>query len=185
LRLALCGHRKFRQASCNPFTWRREASTSRLPTLMLGPETVTRLTGRLAPRTTHPTTHHPHTRRVMCHRGRYTEHPHSMKDIDQRTRRVRPTLTSPTCMRKAFRRGRLPLYRTTAGRIVDSIQPMAGRDTVTNTCDDKGRFGGGPSFVAVAAIRLPIAACAAIFKSDVMTGVGQWPGFPRRHSLGE
>ena len=39
-----------------------------------------------------------------------------------------------------FRRGRLPLYHTTALRVVYSTQLMAGRDTVTNTCYDKGRF---------------------------------------------
>ncbi len=72
-----------------------------------------------------------------------------MKDNDQCTRRARPTLTSPTCMRKAFRRGRLPPCRTAVGRIVDSIQLMVGRDTVTNTCCDKGRFRGEPSFVSV------------------------------------
>src|SRR5439155_13417372 len=133
--------------SCNPSTWRREASISRLPTFMLGPKTVTRLTGRLAPGTTNP----PRTRRVMCHQGRYTEHRQYMKDIDQCTRRPRPTLTTQstrTLMRKNFRRGRLPLCHTTALRIVHSTQLMVARDTVTNTCCDKGRFR-EPSFVLI------------------------------------
>jgi hypothetical protein len=76
---------------------------------------------------------------VMCHRGRYTEHRHFMKDTDQSTRRPRPQST-PTVMRKNFRRGRLPLCHTTALRVVYSTQLMVGRDTVTNTCYDKGRF---------------------------------------------
>src|ERR1700757_3203389 len=65
---------------------------------MLGPE-VTHLTGRLAPRTTDPTTQHPHMRRVMCPRDRYIEHPPSMKAkamamaVDQCIRRAQPTLT--------------------------------------------------------------------------------------------
>ena len=29
------------------------------------------------------------------------------------------------------------------GPIVGTIKPTVGRDTVTDTCDDKGRFGGG------------------------------------------
>ncbi len=105
----------------------------------------------------------------MCHRGRYTEHRHSMKDIDQCTRRPRPTLTAqstPTLMRKNFRRGRLPLCHTTAVRIVHSTQLMVGRDTVTNTCYDKGRFR-EPSFVSIGRMRFhqsagPIAAGAPI-----------------------
>jgi hypothetical protein len=72
-----------------------------------------------------------------------------MKDIDQCTRRARPTLTSPTCMRKDFHRGRLPLCHTAAGRLVDTIKPTVDRDTVTNACYDKGRLRGGPSFVSV------------------------------------
>jgi hypothetical protein len=132
---------------------------------MLGPKTVIRLTERLAPGTTHP----PHTRRVMCHRGRYTELRHSMKDIDQRTRRARPTLipqSTPTLMRKNFRRGRQPLCHTPALRIVYSTQPMVGRDTVTNTCYDKGAV---PRAVlgSIGIVRFhqsagPIAACAPI-----------------------
>jgi hypothetical protein len=43
-------------------------------------------------------------------------------------------------MRKNFLRGRLPLCHTTALRIVYSTQLMVRRDTVTNTCYDKGRF---------------------------------------------
>src|SRR5258708_781548 len=112
---------------------------------MLGPKTVTRLTGRLARRTKHP----PPTRRVIFHR-RYTEHRHTMKDIDQGTRRPRPTLTAqstPTLMRKNFRRGRLPRCHITALRTVYSTHPMVGRDTVTYTCYDKGRFR-EPSFVS-------------------------------------
>ena len=53
----------------------------------------------------------PRTRRVMWHQGRYTEHRHTMKDIDQGTRRLRPTLTTqstPTLAPKNFRRGPLP-----------------------------------------------------------------------------
>jgi hypothetical protein len=136
LRLAACSHRKFRRASCSPFTWRREASISRLPTFMLRPKTVTRLTGRLAPRTRHP----PPTRLVMCHRG-CTEHRHTMKDIDQCTRRPRPTLTTqstPTLMPKNFRRAPLPLCHTTALRIVYSTQPMVGPETVTNATTEGG-----------------------------------------------
>ena len=74
-----------------------------------------------------------------------------MKDIDQCTRRPRPTLTiqsTPILMRKNFRRGRLPLCRTTALRLVHSTQLMAGRDIVTNICYDKGRFR-EPSFVSI------------------------------------
>ena len=136
LRLVLCGHRKFRR---NRSTWRREASTSRLPTFMLGPETVTQLMGRLAPRTT---TQHPHTRRVMCPRDRYTEHRHFMKDIAPCTRRGRPTLTSqstPTRMQKSFRRGRPLPCHTTAMRIVYSVRLMVG--IVTNSCYKKGQLG--------------------------------------------
>jgi hypothetical protein len=74
-----------------------------------------------------------------------------MKDIDQRTRRPRPTLppqSTPTLMRKNFRRGHLPLCHTTALRVVYSTQLMVGRDTVTNTCYDKGRRR-QPSFVSI------------------------------------
>jgi hypothetical protein len=66
-----------------------------------------------------------------------------MKDIDQGTRRLRPTLTTqstPTLAPKNFRRGPLPLCHTTALRIVYSTQPMVGPDTVTNARYDKGRF---------------------------------------------
>jgi len=69
-------------------------------------------------------------------------------------------------MRKNFRRGRLPLCHTTALRIVYSIQLMVGRDIVTNTCYDKGRFC-EPSFGSIGIVRFqqsagPIAACAPI-----------------------
>ena len=77
-----------------------------------------------------------------------------MKDIDQGTRRPRPTLTAqstPTLMRKNFRRGRLPRCHITALRTVYSTHPMVGRDTVTNTCYDKGRFR-EPSFVSIAIV---------------------------------
>jgi hypothetical protein len=52
-------------------------------------------------------------------------------------------------MRKDFRRGRLLLCRTAVEHIVDSIQLMVGPDTVTNTCYNKGRFRGEPSFVSI------------------------------------
>jgi hypothetical protein len=66
-----------------------------------------------------------------------------MKDIGQGPRRPRPTLTTqstPTLMPKSFRRGPLPLCRTTALRNAYSTQPMVGPDTVTNVRYDKGRF---------------------------------------------
>src|SRR5882757_5353747 len=110
---------------------------------MSGPETVTQPMACRTPTTTHPILHPPHTHRVMCRRHRYTEHRHSMKDIDQRTRRAGPTLTrqsTPTLIRKNFRRGRLPPCHTAAVRIVDSTQLTVGRDTVTNTRCDKGRL---------------------------------------------
>lgn len=44
------------------------------------------------------------------------------------------------------RRGRLPLCRTATGGFVD--QPMVGRDTVTDTCCDKERFGSEPFLCA-------------------------------------
>ena len=86
-----------------------------------------------------------------------------MKDIDQCTRRPRPTLTpqsTPTLMPKNFRRGRLPLCHTTALRIVYSTQLMVDRDTVTNACHDKGRFR-EPSFVSTAIENAQKAALAA------------------------
>jgi hypothetical protein len=43
-------------------------------------------------------------------------------------------------MPKDFRRGRLPLCRTTTGRVADTIKLTVGRDIVTDPCDDKGRF---------------------------------------------
>ncbi len=139
LRLALCGHRKSLRASRNLSTWRREAFILRLRTFMLGPKTDTRLMGCMVPRTTHPTMVHQHTRRVMWHRGRYTEHRHSMKDIAQCTRRAEPTLIrQSTLMRKSLRRGRLRLCHTTALRIVYSTKLMVGRHTVTETCTIKG-----------------------------------------------
>ena len=165
---------------------RREASTSRLPTFMLGPETVTQLMGRLAPRTTDPTTEHLHMRRrVMCPRDRFTEHPPSLeaKAMDQCIRRARPTLTSPICMRRNFRRGRPPLCPTTTGRAVATIKPMVGWDTVTDICRDRGRISGEPSFVFLGAMRVQqsaTAVCAAIRKSDVMTQASLWPR--RRHA---
>jgi len=139
LRLALCGHRKFLRASRNLSTWRQEAFILRLRTFMLGPKTVTLLMGHLVPRTTHPTMHLLHTRRVMWHRGRYTEHRPSMKDIAQRTRRAEPTLTrQSTLMRKNLRRGRLRPCHTTTLRIVYSTKSMVGRHTVTEICTMRG-----------------------------------------------
>ena len=69
-------------------------------------------------------------------------------------------------MRKNFRRDRLPLCHTTALRTVYSTQPMVGRDTVTNTCYDKGRLR-EPSFVSIAVVRFhhpagPWAACVPV-----------------------
>jgi hypothetical protein len=76
--------------------------------------------------------------------GPCTEHPHIMKDIGRRIRRARPILTgqsTPTLMRRTFRRGRLLLCPIiTATRIVHSIQLMAGRHIVT---DDAGTTRGG------------------------------------------
>jgi hypothetical protein len=54
-------------------------------------------------------------------------------------------------MPKNFRRGPLPLCRTTALRIVYSTQPMVGPDTVTDARYDKGRFR-EPSFVSIAIV---------------------------------
>src|SRR5262245_31240910 len=108
--------------------------------------TVTQPIGRRMPRTTHLVLHRLYTHRVMCHRDTCTEHPHIMKDMGRRTRCVRPTLTgwtTPTLMRKNFRRGRLPLCHITTMRIVFSIPLMAGRHTVTDTCCDEGRFCAG------------------------------------------
>ena len=84
-------------------------------------------------------------------RDRYTEHPPSTKAkaMDLCIRRPRPTLISPICMRRNFRRGRLPLCPTTTGRVVASIKPMVGWDTVTDICRDKGRFSGEPSFASI------------------------------------
>jgi len=103
--------------------------------------------------------------------------------MDQCIRRARPTLTSPICMRKNFRRGRPPLCPTTTERVVASIKPMVGWDTVTDICRDRGRFSGEPSFVFLGAMRVQqsaTAVCAAIRKSDVMTQASQWPR--RRHA---
>jgi hypothetical protein len=138
LRSALCGHRKFRQASCNPSTWRQEASILRLETFMLGPETLTLLMRRQAPCTTHL---HPgpHTRRVMCHRGRDTELLHSMEQPDQCTRLSQPTLTNGQSthplMWKNFHRGRPPLCLTAAVSVVQPTQLMVRRYIVTRTRD--------------------------------------------------
>jgi hypothetical protein len=67
---------------------------------------------------------------------------------------------------EAVGRGRLPLCHTTALRIVYSTQLMVGRDTVTNTCYDQGRFR-EPSLGSIGIVRFhqsagPIAACAPI-----------------------
>ena len=68
-----------------------------------------------------PIIYHPLMHRVMCRRGRYTEHLPSMKDIDRRTRRSQPMLTgqsTPTLMRKNFHRDRPPPCHTMAVRVV-------------------------------------------------------------------
>jgi hypothetical protein len=64
-----------------------------------------------------------------------------MKDIGRGTRRAQPTLTSQcmTLMQTNFRRGHLLQCHITALRIVHSRQLMVDRDTVTDTCCDKGR----------------------------------------------
>ena len=88
-------------------------------------------------------------------------------------------------MRRNFRRGRPPLCPTTTGRVVASIKPMVGWDTVTDICRDKGRFSGEPSFVFLGAMRVQqsaTAVCAAIRKSAVMTQASQWPRRRYAHS---
>src|SRR5262249_47369442 len=143
LRLALCRQRKFRQANCNPSTWRREASISRPATFMLGPKTVTRLMVRRTPGTTRPMPHHRYTHRGMCHRDRSTEHRHTMKGIVPCTPRARPTLTgqtTPTLMRKNFRRDRPLLCHTATVRIAYTTQSMVARHTVISPRCNEGRL---------------------------------------------
>src|ERR1700730_6221232 len=127
LRSALCGHRKLRQVKFNLSTWRLEVSISRPPKFMFGPKTPTRLMWRRAARTTHQVTcrSDPHTHRVMCHRGKYTEPLHSMNRPDQytqRTQRSEHTLidrrrTPPLLLQNLYR-GRPPLCHTTVVSVV-------------------------------------------------------------------
>lgn len=101
---------------------------------------------RRMPRTTRRVPHHLYTHPVMWHRDTCTEHPHIMKDIGQPIRRNRPILTgqsTPTHMRRTFRRGHLLLCPIiTATRIVHSIQ--LGRHIATDDAwYDEGRFCAG------------------------------------------
>ena len=166
--------------------WRREASTSGLPTFMLGPETVTQLMGRLAPRTTDPTTQHPHMRRVMCPRDRYIYIAPAFYEGEGygSVYSTRPAYIDQSYMHAEELPPRPPApVPTTTRRVVASINPMVGWDTVTDICRDKGRFSGEPSFVFLGTMRIQqsaTAVCAAIRKSDVMTQASQWPR--RRHA---